>query len=307
MLQRTDGTVAHSDIGTSLNPGPTHRVGPSKEETMLRNTKDIDNYTVRATDGEIGHIKDQYFDDDAWVIRYFVVETGTWMDSRKVLISPMSVLQPDWHGKSLPVSITKEQVRTSPDIDSDKPISRQNEGQYYGHYGYSNYWDGVGVWGDGMVPFGTTPAYVATGQNWEERQREDLEALEAERNRHRNDDPHLRSCATVTGYDVQATDGEIGHVAGFLVDEISWAIRYLVVDTSNWWMGKQVLIAPPWITGLQWADKKMVVDLSRDAIKSSPLYDPKALLDRAWELNLHTHYGRNGYWSRGEASHVQRE
>jgi hypothetical protein len=105
---------------------------------------------------------------------------------------------------------------------------------------------------------------------------------------------------------VQATDGEIGHVSGFLVDELTWAIRYLVVDTSNWWMGHQVLIAPPWIAGVHWSDKTVAVDLSRDAVKASPRYDPKALLDRDWERSLHQHYGRTGYWSSAEALEAQR-
>jgi len=120
-------------------------------------------------------------------------------------------------------------------------------------------------------------------------------ALAAERARHRNDDPHLRSCDAVNGYHVQAKDGEIGHISGFLVDEATWAIRYLVVNTSNWWMGHEVLIAPPWISGVHWSDKTVSVDVSRDAVKASPLYDSKALLDREWERNLHKHYGRTSY------------
>jgi hypothetical protein len=273
---------------------------------MLRNTKDLDNFAIRATDGEIGNIKDMYFDDDAWAVRYFVVETGSWLNSRKVLISPVSVQQPDWHGKTLPVSITQSQVSKSPNIDTDKPVSRQNEEQYLGYYGYPYYWGGEGLWGEGMYPYGVAPAYLSNGPDWVERQREDEAALAAERARHRNDDPHLRSCATVNGYHVQATDGEIGHISGFLVDEASWAIRYLVVDTSNWWMGHEVLVAPPWINGVHWSDKTVSVDLSRDAIKASPAYDSKAVLDRAWERNLHRHYGRTGYWSSAEALEAHR-
>ena len=273
---------------------------------MLRNTKDLDNFAIRATDGEVGQVKDLYFDDDAWVVRYFVVETGSWLSSRKVLISPVSVQQPDWHGKTLPVSLTLARVSASPDIDTDKPVSRQNEEQYLGYYGYTPYWGGQGLWGEGMYPFGVVPAYVANGPDWVERQRGDEAALAAERARHRNDDPHLRSCESVNGYHVQATDGEIGHVSGFLVDEVTWAIRYLVVDTSNWWMGHQVLVAPPWITGVHWSDKTVSIDLSRDAIKASPRYDPQALLDRDWERRLHQHYGRTGYWSSAEALEARR-
>jgi hypothetical protein len=216
------------------------------------------------------------------------------------------VLVPDWHGKTLPVSITQSQVSKSPAIDTDKPVSRQNEEQYLGFYGYPAYWGGEGLWGEGMYPYGVAPTTLSNGPGWEERQRDDLAALAAERARHRNDDPHLRSCAAVDGYRVQASDGEIGHVSGFLVDEDSWAIRYLIVDTSNWWMGQQVLVAPPWITGVNWSDKTVAIDLSRNAIKASPVYDARVLMDRAWERSLHKHYGRTGYWSAAEALEAQR-
>ena len=268
---------------------------------MLRNTKDLKNFAIRATDGEIGNVKDLYFDDDAWVLRYFVVETGSWLASRKVLISPIAVQEPDWTGQTLPVSITTQQIENSPNIDTDKPVSRQNEEQYFGYYGYPYYWGGQGLWGEGMYPYSVVPGYITTRPDWVERQRGDEAALSAERARHRNDDPHLRSCNDVVGYHVQASDGEIGHIAGFLVDEVTWAIRYLVVDTRNWWMGNKVLIAPAWISGVHWSSKTVSVTLSRAAIQASPVYDPDAALDREWEQRLHAHYSRLGYWTRDEA------
>ena len=119
---------------------------------MLRNTKDIENCVIGATDGIIGHVKDLYFDDEAWVIRYLVVDTGPWLSSRKVLISPIAISSPNWTEEILPVSITKEQVKNSPDIDTDKPVSRQHENAYMGYYGYPYYWDGAGLWGGGAYP-----------------------------------------------------------------------------------------------------------------------------------------------------------
>jgi hypothetical protein len=127
------------------------------------------------------------------------------------------------------------------------------------------------------------------------------QALEAylrdERARHRDDDPHLRSCNAVRGYHIHATDGDIGHVAGFLIDDETWAIRYLVVDTSNWWVGHKVLIAPPWIKGVHWSDQSVSVDLSRALIQSAPRYDPAVDWSRDQELRLYRHYGRSGYWA----------
>jgi hypothetical protein len=263
---------------------------------MLRNLNDIQNFKISATDGEIGHVKDFYFEDDAWVVRYFVVDTGTWLTSRNVLISPISVHHPDWQEQTLSVSITKQQVQNSPDFDTDKPVSRQNEEQYLGYFGYPFYWDGGGMWGEGLYPYAMVPGYApGYGADRAERER-DMEAyLREEKDRHRNDNPHLRSCNAVTGYHIHATDGEIGHVSGFLVDEETWAIRYLVVDTSNWWVGHKVLVAPLWIKGVHWAEQTVSVDLSRESIQRAPPYDSMVTWGRDQELDLHRHYGRGGY------------
>lgn len=267
---------------------------------MLRNIKDLENFAINATDGPVGQVKDFYFDDDAWVIRYFVVDTGTWLLSRQVLISPVSVHHPDWEARTLPVGITKEQVKNSPNIDTDKPVSRQNEEQFMGYYGYPNYWDGGGVWGAGMYPFAMVPGYVGyagTRVDRVEREREEEAYLRAERARHRNDDPHLRSCDTVTGYHIHATDGEIGHVAGYLVDDETWAILYLIVDTSNWWVGHKVLVAPAWIKGVNWSKETVSVDLSRESVKGAPVYDPDGMWSRELDRTLYQHHGRTSLWS----------
>ena len=265
---------------------------------MLRNLQDLEDCKISATDGEIGHVKDFYFEDDAWVVRYFVVDAGTWLSSRKVLISPISVHQPDWLERTLPVSITKNQVKNSPDIDTDKPVSRQNEEQYMGYYGYPYYWDGMGMWGEGLYPYAMVPGYAGYGVDRAERDRE-LEAyLRDERARHRNDNPHLRSGNAVTGYHIHATDGDIGHVSGFLADDETWAIRYLVVDTSNWWIGsKKVLVSPDWATNVSWADQKVYIDLSRQAIKDSPVWNEDAAIQRKYETELYDFHGRPIYWN----------
>jgi hypothetical protein len=264
---------------------------------MLRSLKDLENYTIRATDGPIGHVKDFYFDDDDWVVRYFVVNAGSWLSGRKVLISPMAVRRPDWQERTLPASLSKEQVKNSPGIDTDKPVSRQHEEELLGYYGYPNYWGAGALWGGGLYPYAMEPDFAGYGVDRVERERE-LEAfLRAEKKRHRNDDPHLRSCNTVIGYHLHATDGDIGHIAGFLVDDQTWSIRYLVVDTSNWWVGHKVLIAPAWITGVHWGDASVSIDLSREAVKSAPAYDPKADWGRDEERSLLRHHGRTVYWA----------
>jgi len=266
----------------------------NKGRAMLHNIKKLEKYKVSATDGEIGQVIDFYFDDDRWTVRYLIAETGTWLDSRKVLISPISLLKPDLSANVLNVSLTKEQVKNSPNIDTDKPVSRQNEEEYTNYYGYPSYWAGGALWGAGLYPMALAPGYGGYGT---EQGARELEAyLSSERERRRNNDPHLRSCNEVTNYHIEATDGDIGHVAGFIVDDQTWAIRYLIVDTSNWWMGHQVLIAPHWITGVRWADHIVSVDVTREFIKQAPHYDKNTEFTRVQEDSLYRHHGRPGYW-----------
>ena len=109
-------------------------------------------------------------------------------------------------------------------------------------------------------------------------------------------DPHLRSTHDVSGYHIQAADGEIGHVEDFIIDDETWAIRYLIVDTRNWWPGKKVLVSPQWIERVSWSESKVFVNLSRETIKQSPEYTEESLLTRDYETGLHRHYNRQGYW-----------
>ena len=196
---------------------------------MLRTMDDLEDYSIGATDGTVGRVKDFYFDDKRWIVRYFVVETGAWLAGRKVLISTMSIHAPNWLNRLLPVSMTRRQVE---------------------------------------------------------------ESLHAE-----HDDHPLRSCKTVTSSHIRAPDGDVGHVCGFLIDEESWTIRYLIVDTRNWWLGHQVLIAPEWIEGVSWDDHTVSVKLTRDAVRNAPPYHAKAQFDRDAETRLHDHYGLPGYWA----------
>lgn len=268
---------------------------------MLRQTKDLQDLVIDATDGALGDVKDLYFDDDDWVIRYLVVEAGSWLSSRKVLISPIAAGTPDWSAKLLPVSLTREQVKNSPVIDSDKPVSRQQEMDYMGYYGYPYYWGGAGLWGEGASPGMLMSGYSNLGVGQSFGQSEVAEAHEqADATAHQDDDPHLRSCKAVKGYHIHASDGDIGHLQGLIVDVETWAIRYIIVDTSNWWLGHQVLIPPQWIQGVSWADDKVSISLTRQAVKDAPHYDAAADLDRNQESRIYEHYGRPGYWERGK-------
>ena len=264
---------------------------------MLRSIRNLEGFAVGATDGTIGHVKDLYIDDKTWAVRYLIVDTGTWLSSRKVLISPVSIDHPDWTGRVLPVSLTKEQVKNSPDIDTDKPVSRQHERRYLGYYGYPYYWAGDGLWGQGAYP-GMLLMGLGGGSDAAYRHaREEDDRAEAEGEEAQNGEPHLRSCNALMKYHVEASDGGMGHVQGMLLDDDTWAIRYLIVDTSNWWLGHQVLIAPRWIQGINWLDATVSVTLTQQAVKDAPLYDPAVPFSRDLEMALYEYHGRTGYWA----------
>jgi uncharacterized protein YrrD len=255
---------------------------------MLRSVTSLKGSVINATDGEIGHVEEAFFDDEAWAVRYLVVDTGSWLTSRKVLISPYSVTQPLGSGRVIDVALTREQVKQSPDIDTHEPVSRRHEHDYLSYYGYPAYWTGDSLWSMGAYPL--VPMLAPSAEDAERRVRAEAEAAPQE-------DVHLQSTAKVSGYHVQASDDGIGHVEDFVFDEESWAIRYLVIDTRNWWPGgTRVLVATRWIDRIEWAGRKVYTTLTRDAVKASPEYRESAAIDREFETRLHDAHGRQGYW-----------
>jgi len=245
---------------------------------MLNKAKTLESYKLESLNGPIGKVKEFYFDDRYWTIRYLVAETGNWLVSRQVLISPYAVTDVNGPAKSIATDLTKAQIEASPPLESHKPVSHQYEEAYYGHYGYPVYWGGPFSWG-------SSPFMVRDREQW---------AKPGQKNE--NWDRHLRSTFGVSGHHIQALDGEIGHVQDFIIDDKTWAIRYLVVDTHNWLSGKKVLLSPQWIERVSWHERKVLVNLDRETIKQSPAYEGEAELTREYEAKLHQHYQRKGYW-----------
>ena len=250
---------------------------------MLTNATFLKGLVIQATDGELGTVDQFYFDDETWAIRYLTVETGGWLGGRQVLISPFSILHTDWSAKRLDVALTKKQVQNSPDINTHQPVSRQHEAEYNRYYGYPYYWGGPYMWGPAYYPAGLAIPTAST------------EAL-AGSIHEESPDSHLRSTEGITGYHVETTDGEIGHVDGFVLDDEAWAIRYIEVATRNWLPGKKVLVSPAWIDRVSWPESRVYVALSREAIKSAPEYLVSRPITRDYEDRLHLHYGRPPYW-----------
>jgi hypothetical protein len=254
---------------------------------MLIKTKTLQGYKLDSRDGEIGKVKEFYFDDRHWTVRYLVAETGTWLVNRQVLISPYALASVNPDAKNIGIDLTKKQIENSPPLESHKPVSHQFEQAYYGYYQYPEYWTGPYSWG-------TNPEIV---RDPEARALDKAHLKQVERAQRKNHwDPHLRSTADVSGHHIQALDGEIGHVKDSIIDDETWAIRYLVVDTHNWWPGKKVLVSPQWIERVSWDERKVFVNLDRATIKESPEYTDELLLTRDYEIGLHGHYKRKGYW-----------
>ena len=253
---------------------------------MLKRATDLKSLAIHASDGDIGSIRTALFDDDHWTVRYLVVDTGRWLSGRRVLLSPIAVSRVRWADGVVDVGLSREQVKNSPDITTDVPVSRQRELEYYRYYGYPHYWGGAGIWGAGAYP-----AMLAHADD-----QRAMAEVAADNESHRRRDTHLRDVAAVSGYRIAAADGDIGQVEDFLVDDLTWTIRYLVVDTSRWLGGRLVIVSPEWVTDVSWGESAVHVALTRDAIKASPEYDPRVGVAREYEQRLHQHYGRRGYW-----------
>ena len=231
---------------------------------MHRNIKSLTGFTMGATDGEIGKVKEFYFDDHTWTIRYLIVETGSWLNNRKVLIAPEALLKPDWEHGIFPVNLTKEQIKNSPDIDTEQPVSRQHEIEMYEYYPWTSYWGG-GYWGGGADPAGML------SQVYEPIKQENLgENSVAAHDSSGN--PNLRSTHKVKGYTIHASDGEIGDVEDFIIDDSTWKLDFLVVDTGHWFPGKKVLISPKLIKEIDWDTSTVVVNATEEEVKNSPEY-----------------------------------
>jgi len=249
---------------------------------MLRSAHKLTGYKLGALDGDFGKVRDSYFDDQTWTVRYLVDDTGGWLPALQVLISPFAVKSVDDAGKHINVSLTKQQIEKSPPIDADKPVSRQFEEKYHRYFGWPMYWYGPALWGP--APFPYYEGYVPP--------MEGLRPVEEG-----SGDPHLRSTSEMIKYHIRARDREIGHVEDFLIDDHTWAIRYLVVDTRNWWPGKKVLLSPQWIERVSWPEALVHVDLLSETIAAAPEFGGIDSITRDYEALLYKHYAKDPYWS----------
>jgi hypothetical protein len=226
---------------------------------MLRSVQQLYGAKLGATDGELGHVKDFYFDDQNWVVRYLVADTGSWLSGHQVLISPHALGNMDRAGKLLFVNLTREQIEHSPSIESHKPVSRQYEEEYYRYYGWPYYWQGSGLWGMSGFPVLELPSKPFPS--------EQAPAIGQPPERA---DAHLRSTKAVNGYRLQASDGTIGHVCDFMTDDKSWAIGQLVIKTGHRLSGREVQLPTSKVDRISYEESTVIISMTKQAVEQSP-------------------------------------
>lgn len=239
---------------------------------MLRNLSALEGFPIRSLDGEIGLAVDTYFDDYTWTVRYLVVDTGKWLPGRKVLVSPFAVRAIVWQPRHIDVGLTREHVKGSPEVDTEKPVSRQHESAYFDYFGYPYYWGGSYRWGPAPFPYEFAADYRSTVTDGDDQQHDS--------------DAHLRSTKAVIGYHLEAAGGSIGHVEDFIFDEKDWSLRFLIVDTRNWLPGRHVLIPVHRVSGVSWDDRVVRVDMRRNAIRGAPEWQPDLMPAPGYEAYL---------------------
>jgi uncharacterized protein YrrD len=232
-------------------------------------------HTIHAQDGDVGKVKDLYFDDLTWEMQYVVADTGGWLKDRRVLIPRPVLGTPDWSKREFPVRMTRETVEHCPPMSTHEPVSRQQEAELHRYLDIEAYWM--------RLPGGSHPVAVPPP--------------EPEKSDTASGDPNLRSCDEIIGYHIEASDGEIGHVEDFVVDDGSWRIKYLVVDTRNWLPGRKVLVGVNWITSVDWGNTRVKVDMPREQIKDSPEYTPAETVTDDYIEKLKEHYGGMARWT----------
>lgn len=236
---------------------------------MLHGIQSLIGFTLTATDGEIGKVKDFYFDDEIWKVRYLVVETGNWLFGRKVLLSPVALLTPDWNSKTFPVNLTKDQIKQSPDIDTDKPVTRLQVEELNTHYSWPYYKDaGMDYMTTGMVG-----GVVAPGIPFDEAISHEAHREDQTQHHSPHRDLHLRSMKQTIGYSIYAIDDELGSVDDFIIDTPNWSIPSLVAETGGWFTGKKILIPSNFVSKIMWETSSVYVDQAIDSLKNNAEFE----------------------------------
>ncbi len=272
---------------------------------MMRSIRQLSGRGVVANDGHIGHVKEFYFDDESWEVRYVVVDVGSWLRHREVILPPVAFAEPE--DSDFRVDLTKKQVRESPETNTAKPISRQHQVELHQYFGWPAYWGGYEGYlgaeqvanpiseyrGEGETVLVEKNDQIHKGGNPKDPGTEPVDGVEV--------DPHLRSSGEVIGYHAHSLDGPVGDVADLIIDTRGWVIRYAAIDGRSHCEGKKTLISVDWIDRIHWKKSEVHVSVQKDDVCRAPEYDPKKPVSREQEEALHDLHGKDKYWVEGEA------
>jgi hypothetical protein len=250
---------------------------------MLVNTSRIENSKIHATDGAVGKVTTFLFDEEQWVLRYIVAKYGFLFFGGRILLSPISVTGTVGDGEEIRVGLTKGQIKNAPSADLARPISRRKEEQFHRYYQIPVYWGGAGLWGSAMTPMEAgTVTYEPNAEQ------EPIGAAEEEY--------HLRSTNEVEGYRVHATDKEVGTVASFLIEDSTWAVRYLRIDATEEIGNGNLYVSPHWVDEISWIERKISLEMDSTRLSEAPTVGVEGTLTRDEEEQLHEFFGQARYW-----------
>ena len=251
---------------------------------MLRSLREISGCVITAEDGEVGRCRDFLIDDRMWVVRYMVANTAKWLPGRKVLVAPDFLARPDWPAGRLPIRLTRDQVATCPELDERSPVPRLYEAWYREHHSMPYYWAANDMGGALSATWGTTHPIPLPDRSVSP------SPLPPE------NEIHLRSVHELAGFRVVARGGVAGRAADFLLDDETWALRYIVVEMRKLLLRREILVSPQWLDSVSYAPGEFQVGLTLEAIRGSRAYDASRPVDRAYEASLYDRYDRPYYW-----------
>jgi uncharacterized protein YrrD len=226
---------------------------------MLRDFIKLTDCVIEGKDGIIGTVADLYFDDQTGKIHYLAANTGNWLEGRHVLIAQESLLDPKWEISSFPAVVNKAEVERAPTFEINQPLVWQKEREICTHYRWNTYF-----------PISERELAIFRGT--------------------------LASANGLKDFSLQALDGELGKIVNYIIDDRTWIVRYLVVDTAKWLTGRKVLLSLAWIQSIDWPNQLVVVDLTQAQIENAPEYDPTIPIERMYEIELYKHYDKAPYW-----------
>jgi hypothetical protein len=262
---------------------------------MLRSLRDLLRYDVDASDGACGTVRDFYFDDAAWCVRYLVIDTHKWLPGETILLSPACIRELHADSHRIAFELSRHDIEQRPHVPVELPIPREDEKRLSDYYQWPVYWSAspgrppmpaatgqAGIQPTGPMTGATAGGLPPTGPRPRPTGASGAGGPAAT----------LRSFATFEGMTVQATDDVIGRLHDLIVDSECWEVRYGVVETGGVLHHRTVLLALGWVQHIDWTGRTLAVDLTAGQVEGSPEFDPAEPVNRDDERRLYDYYGR---------------